>query len=87
VYHYLGRALLVKDRPKEAAAYLTQAVQHMPADAASRNALAVALVALREYPQAIAQLEQAQRLAPRDRRIEANLTCLRNGGKNCVLQP
>ncbi len=59
----------------------------MPADAASRNALAVALAALRNYPQAIAQLEEAKQLAPGNRRIEANLTCLLNGPKGCELQP
>lgn len=60
----------------EAKNRLEQAVELQPQGAELRNLLAIMLIDLRRFPQALEQLNEAQKLAPEDVRVQMNLAML-----------
>jgi Flp pilus assembly protein TadD len=78
----------LKDRhPSEAARSLEQALRVKPDDAPARNALAVALVDLKDRAGARTQLERARALDPNNPLYQDNLRCLERDLEGCELAP
>ena len=83
--YYLGRALLKKHQPAEAARSLQQAVRVNPEDAHALNALAVALAGIRDLAAARTPLQRARAIEPRNALYEQNLHCIEQEMRNCEL--
>lgn len=75
---YLGRAQIrtARDRPDQALAILTDAETKCRKSAALSNAKGVALTRLQRYDEAIAELNKAVKLAPREKSFRANLAAV-----------
>jgi Flp pilus assembly protein TadD len=82
--YYLGRALLKKHQPAEAARSLQQAVRVNPEDAHAQNALAVALAGIRDFA-ARTPLQRARAIEPGNALYEQNLHCIEQEMRNCEL--
>ena len=83
--YYLGRALLKKHEPAEAARWLQQAVRVNVDDAHAYNALAVALAGTRDLAGARSQLQRAQAIEPGSALYKQNLRCIEQEMRNCEL--
>jgi Flp pilus assembly protein TadD len=82
--YYLGRALLKKHEPAEAAGLVRQAEVNAD-DAHAYNALAVALAGTRDLAGARSQLQRAQAIEPGSPLYKQNLRCLEQEMRNCEL--
>src|SRR5437879_4642204 len=74
--YYLGCALLKKHEPAQAAHTLQHALRLNAGDAHARNALAVALAAMKDLSAARTQLQSARTLEPGNALYQRNLGCL-----------